>query len=110
MPGKPEQVAVLNILIHSNPRLTLMSMEADICHFLEELSNFYKTRDKDTADIYRIGLMLHTTIGLALAIKNPKMLAEISLFMKEKSDEYIQQVKNDAIDLLNELLEKENKR
>lgn len=108
MPEEKEgNVAILAVEVHPNPRTTLAALEAEVCRFLNHLAEFYKEKDMDDeACFYSVGVMIHATIGLGLAIKSPKLFEEITAFMEKKSKENIETAVHEAAELLKELMTK----
>jgi hypothetical protein len=105
--GIEKSIAVLSFEVHAHPRRTLTHLEAEVCRFLNEMKDFYAGReDEEASNFYSTGLIIHATIGLALAIKSPELMVEIAEFMDKKSKENIGVAMREAAEMARELINK----
>jgi hypothetical protein len=105
--GIEKSIAVLSFEVYPNSRRTLTHLEAEVCRFLNEMKGFYEGREnEEESEFYSIALMIHATIGLALAIKSPDLMVEIAEFMQRKSKENLGTAMREAAEMARELINK----
>lgn len=80
--------ATITFKVTNSPLATLYNLQVELCKFLSEMEEFYKSRettekDKATTDIYSIAKLIHAVVGVSCRSSDPQMLIDLARFCQD---------------------------